>query len=92
MCRIVVGKEGETAMKYRKWDAKTKGMIVPEGLKGKPVSDICIEYQKSAKLNITDGGINCFHHCHRYLLQPAGKKKHSPERLLDSRESLVNSR
>jgi hypothetical protein len=43
MCRIVAGKEGETAMKYRKWDAKTKGMIVLEGLKGKPVSDICLE-------------------------------------------------
>ncbi len=28
MCRIVAGKEGETVMKYRKWDAKTKGMIV----------------------------------------------------------------
>jgi putative transposase len=34
-------------LKYRKWDAKTKGMIVMEGLKGKPVSDICLEYQIS---------------------------------------------
>lgn len=34
-------------MKYRKWDAKTKGMIVLEGLKGKSVSDICLEYQIS---------------------------------------------
>jgi transposase-like protein len=34
-------------MKYRKWDAKTKGMIVLEGLKGKSVSDICIEYRIS---------------------------------------------
>ena len=34
-------------MKYRKWDAKTKGIIVLEGLKGKPVSDICLEYQIS---------------------------------------------
>ncbi len=34
-------------MKYRKWDAKTKAMIVLEGLKGKPVRDICVEYQIS---------------------------------------------
>jgi transposase-like protein len=34
-------------MHYRKWDAKTKGMIVLEGLKGKQVSDICLEYQIS---------------------------------------------
>jgi hypothetical protein len=32
--RIMAEKEG--AMKYRKWDAKTKGMIVLEGLRGKP--------------------------------------------------------
>ena len=34
-------------MKRRKWDAKTKAMIVMEGLKGKPVSEICIEHQIS---------------------------------------------
>jgi hypothetical protein len=33
MCGIVAGKEGETAMKYRKWDTKTKGMIALEVLK-----------------------------------------------------------
>ena len=47
MCRIMAGEREETAMKYRKWDAKTKGMIVLEGLKGKGVSDICLEYQIS---------------------------------------------
>ena len=30
-------------MKYRKWDAKTKGLFVLEGLKEKPVSDICVD-------------------------------------------------
>ena len=34
-------------MKYRKWDVKTKGMIILEGLKGKVVSEICLEYQIS---------------------------------------------
>ena len=34
-------------MKRRKWDSKTKAMIVVEGLKGKPVSEICIEHQIS---------------------------------------------
>jgi hypothetical protein len=34
-------------MKYRKWDIKTKGMIILEGLKGKVVSEICLEYQIS---------------------------------------------
>jgi hypothetical protein len=28
-------------MKRRKWDAKTKAIIVLEGLKGKPVGAIC---------------------------------------------------
>lgn len=30
-------------MKRKKWDSKTKWLIVLEGLKGKPVADICIE-------------------------------------------------
>lgn len=32
-------------MKMRKWDAKTKAMIVLQGLKGKPVAEICREHQ-----------------------------------------------
>ena len=32
-------------MQKRKWDAKTKAMIVVEGLKGKPVAEICTEHQ-----------------------------------------------
>ncbi len=31
-------------MKRRKWDPKTKAMIVVEGLKGKPISEICTEH------------------------------------------------
>jgi transposase-like protein len=34
-------------MHKRKWDAKTKAMIVLEGLKGKPVAAICTEHQIS---------------------------------------------
>ena len=34
-------------MQRRKWDPKTKAMIVMEGLKGKTVADICIEHQIS---------------------------------------------
>ena len=34
-------------MRKRKWDAKTKAMIVLEGLKGKPVAEICTEHQIS---------------------------------------------
>ena len=34
-------------MKRRKWDPKTKAMIVVEGLKGKPVAEICTEHQIS---------------------------------------------
>jgi len=34
-------------MQRRKWDPKTKAMIVLEGLKGKPVAEICIEHQIS---------------------------------------------
>jgi transposase-like protein len=34
-------------MKNRKWDAKTKALIVMEGIKGKPVNEICSEHQLS---------------------------------------------
>jgi len=34
-------------MKMRKWEAKTKAMIVLQGLKGKPVAEICREHQLS---------------------------------------------
>ncbi len=34
-------------MKRRKWDAKTKAPIVPEGLTGKPVGAMCQDYQLS---------------------------------------------
>jgi transposase-like protein len=34
-------------MQRRKWDAKTKAMIVLEGLKGKPVAELCTEHQMS---------------------------------------------
>jgi transposase-like protein len=34
-------------MRRRKWDAKSKALIVIEGLKGKPVVEICTEHQIS---------------------------------------------
>jgi transposase-like protein len=34
-------------MHRRKWEAKTKAMIVLEGLKGKPVAELCPEHQIS---------------------------------------------
>jgi transposase-like protein len=34
-------------MQRRKWDAKTKTLIVIEGLKGKPVAELCAEHQIS---------------------------------------------
>jgi transposase-like protein len=34
-------------MQRRKWEAKTKAMIVLEGLKGKPVAELCNEHQLS---------------------------------------------
>ena len=34
-------------MPRRKWDAQTKAAIVLQGLKGRPVADICIEHQIS---------------------------------------------
>lgn len=37
-------------MQRRKWDAKTKAMIILEGLKGKPVAEICTEHQISQSL------------------------------------------
>jgi transposase-like protein len=37
----------KAAMERRKWDPKTKAMIVLEGLRGKPVAEICIEHQIS---------------------------------------------
>jgi transposase-like protein len=37
-------------MQRRKWDAKTKALIVLEGLKGKSVAEICTEHQISQSL------------------------------------------
>ena len=34
-------------MQRRKWDSRTKAMIVLQGLKGKSVADICTEHQIS---------------------------------------------
>ena len=34
-------------MKRRKWDPKTKSMIILQGLRGRPVAEICIEHQIS---------------------------------------------
>jgi len=34
-------------MQRRKWASKTKAAIVLEGLKGRPVAELCIEYQIS---------------------------------------------
>jgi transposase-like protein len=34
-------------MKRRKWDPKEKAMIVLQGLKGKPLGEICSEHQIS---------------------------------------------
>jgi transposase-like protein len=43
----MAGNKEKTAMKNRNWDAKTKALIVMEGIKGKPVSEICAEHQLS---------------------------------------------
>ena len=46
--RDMTEKEKKAAMtKRRKWDAKTKAMIVMQGLKGTPIADICTEHQIS---------------------------------------------
>ncbi len=37
-------------MHRRKWDAKTKVMIVLQGLQGKPVAELCTEHQISQSL------------------------------------------
>jgi transposase-like protein len=34
-------------MKRRQWDSKTKAKIVLEGLSGKPISELCNQYQIS---------------------------------------------
>ena len=34
-------------MPRRKWDAQTKSIVVLEGLKGRPVADICTEHEIS---------------------------------------------
>jgi transposase-like protein len=43
----MAGNREKTAMKRRKWDPKTKALIVLQGLKGKPVGEICLEHQIS---------------------------------------------
>jgi transposase-like protein len=36
---------GGVAVKRRRWDSKTKTKIVLEGLSGRPVSEICNDYE-----------------------------------------------
>jgi transposase-like protein len=43
----MAGNREKTAMKRRKWEPKMKVMIVLQGLKGKPVAEICLEHQIS---------------------------------------------
>jgi transposase-like protein len=43
----MAGERGVTAMPRRKWDPRTKTTVVLQGLKGRPVADICIEHQIS---------------------------------------------
>jgi transposase len=38
-------------MKRRTWDAQTNAMMVIEGLKGKPVVELCTEHQISQSLS-----------------------------------------
>jgi transposase-like protein len=37
-------------MRRRKWEAKTKALIVLEGLQGQPVAEMCTEHQISQAL------------------------------------------
>jgi len=37
-------------MHRRKWDAETKTKIVIQGLQGRPVAELCNEYQSSQSL------------------------------------------
>jgi DNA replication protein DnaC len=39
-------------MPKRKWEAKTKAMIVLEGLKGKPVAEVCTEHRFEERLKL----------------------------------------
>ena len=62
-------------MPRRKWDARTKALIVLQGLKGTPVSTLCTEHQISqvarGVLRIGEGEFNALRfvavHGHRQL-------------------------
>jgi transposase-like protein len=41
----MAGNKEKTAMQKRRWDPKTKAMIVLQGLKGKPIAQLCAEHQ-----------------------------------------------
>ena len=43
----MAGERGVAAMPRRKWDAQTKAAVVLQGLKGRPIGDICTEHQIS---------------------------------------------
>jgi transposase-like protein len=40
----MAGERGVTAMPRRRWNPQTKATVVLQGLKGRPVADICIEH------------------------------------------------
>jgi transposase-like protein len=58
-------------MKRRKWDANTKAMIVIEGLKGKPVAQLCNKHQISQSL---------YDQWRDQFLAPAAKAFDDPQR------------
>jgi len=43
----MAGERGVTAIPRRKWDPRTKTTVVLQGLKGRPVADVCTEHQIS---------------------------------------------
>jgi len=45
-------------MKQRKWDSKIKAKVVIDGLKGKPIAQICNEYQISQSVYYSHLNLN----------------------------------
>ena len=62
-------------MKRRQWDANSKAMILLEGLKGKPVAEICPEHQISQSLYYQGRGPFLSHAATAFEAPPRTRKE-----------------
>jgi transposase-like protein len=76
-------------MQRRQWDAKTKARIVMQGLQGRPVAEICHEYQMSQSLSYQGRDQFLARAAHAFEVHQHTRKEARLEREHTTRKKLV---